>query len=84
MIANVLTDDYQHKQVGNRYAALIGDASAESSISRFFGLFFMIFQMSQIWGNMISSLGERHSADRTIRLPSRANAIISNHNNTEN
>ncbi|KAI9554119.1 hypothetical protein GHT06_019391 [Daphnia sinensis] len=43
-------------QVGNRYAALIGDKSAEPSITRFFGFFFMVFQTSQIWGNLISSL----------------------------
>jgi hypothetical protein len=45
-------------QVGNRYAALIGDNSAEPSITRFFGVFFMVFQTSQIWGNLISSLGK--------------------------
>jgi hypothetical protein len=44
-------------QIGNRYAALIGDNSAEPSITRFFGVFFMVFQTSQIWGNLISSLG---------------------------
>ena len=44
-------------QIGNRYAALIGDDSAEPSITRFFGVFFMVFQTSQIWGNLISSLG---------------------------
>lgn len=43
-------------QVGNRYANLIGDSTSDASISRFFGLFFMFFQMSQIWGNMISSM----------------------------
>lgn len=44
-------------KVGNRYAALIGDNSAEPSITKFFGFFFMFFQTSQIWGNLISSLG---------------------------
>lgn len=44
-------------QVGNRYAALIGDKSPEPSITKFFGFFFMVFQTSQIWGNLISSLG---------------------------
>lgn len=43
-------------QVGNRYAALINDKSPEPSINRFFGFFFMFFQTSQIWGNLISSL----------------------------
>lgn len=43
-------------QVGNRYASLTGQSSPEVSISRFFGIFFMFFQMSQIWGNMISSM----------------------------
>jgi hypothetical protein len=30
---------------------------AEALLTRFFGLFFMIFQMNQVWGNLISSLG---------------------------
>ena len=46
--------------MGNRYANLIGDSTSDASISRFFGLFFMFFQMSQIWGNMISSMGDWH------------------------
>ncbi len=43
-------------QVGKRYAVLAGEKS-ELSISRFFGFFFMVFQTSQIWGNLISSIG---------------------------
>ncbi|XP_076111927.1 protein unc-93 homolog A-like [Mytilus galloprovincialis] len=36
------------------YARLTG-ASKDDVINRFFGFFFMIFQTSQIWGNLISS-----------------------------
>jgi hypothetical protein len=41
-------------QVGNQYAELIGD-KAEIIIIRFFGIFYMLFQSSQVWGNLISS-----------------------------
>ncbi|XP_063825730.1 UNC93-like protein [Ostrinia nubilalis] len=34
----------------------ISNISADVLLTRFFGLFFMIFQMNQVWGNLISSL----------------------------
>jgi hypothetical protein len=43
-------------QVGNRYAEITGQA-AEHVIVRFFGIFFLLFQSSSIWGNLISSEG---------------------------
>ncbi|XP_037084786.1 UNC93-like protein [Pollicipes pollicipes] len=42
-------------QVGKLYAEIIQDAS-EPVIVKFFGIFFLLFQSSQIWGNLISSL----------------------------
>ena len=44
------------RQVGKVYAEIIEDAS-EPIIVKFFGIFFLLFQSSQIWGNLISSLG---------------------------
>ncbi|XP_028156751.1 UNC93-like protein [Ostrinia furnacalis] len=34
----------------------ISNISAEALLTRYLGLFFMIYQMSQVWGNLISSL----------------------------
>ncbi|CAH2250190.1 jg6905 [Pararge aegeria aegeria] len=34
----------------------ISNVSAEALLVRFLGLFFMIFQLNQVWGNLISSL----------------------------
>jgi hypothetical protein len=31
---------------------------AETLVVRFFGIFFMIFQFAQVWGNLISSTGK--------------------------
>lgn len=42
-------------QIGAWYAKMIGKTS-DDIINRFFGVFFMLFQTSQIWGNLISSL----------------------------
>lgn len=36
----------------------ISGIPAEALLVRFLGLFFMIFQMNQVWGNLISSLGK--------------------------
>ncbi len=44
-------------QVGHRYAEITGQAS-EQVIVRFFGIFFLLFQSSAIWGNIISSEGD--------------------------
>jgi len=41
-------------QVGNRYAELSGVA-VEPIIVRFFGIFFLFFQSSSVWGHLISS-----------------------------
>ena len=31
-------------------------------VVRFFGIFFMMFQFAQVWGNLISSTGKTHTA----------------------
>ena len=43
-------------KAGNRYADLQGIA-VEPIIVRFFGIFFLFFQTSLVWGNIISSWG---------------------------
>ena len=43
-------------QVGSIYAELTNQ-SVEPIIVRFFGIFFLFFQSSSIWGNLISSSG---------------------------
>ena len=48
-----------YRQVGKIYAEIIEDAS-EPIIVKFFGIFFLLFQSAQIWGNLISSLGMLH------------------------
>jgi len=35
---------------------------AETLVVRFFGIFFMLFQCAQVWGNLISSTGNTHTA----------------------
>ncbi|XP_058794594.1 UNC93-like protein [Phymastichus coffea] len=35
--------------------AMISDSGADVLVTRFFGLFFMFYQMAQVWGNLISS-----------------------------
>lgn len=56
------------------YANLIGE-TAENVISRFFGLFLMAFQSTQIWGNLVSSLvlqnanGSQNSSSSTNSTP---------------
>ncbi|KAG7155751.1 UNC93-like 1 [Homarus americanus] len=41
-------------QVGGKYAEIVGE-NAEVVIVRFFGIFFLFFQSTQVWGNLISS-----------------------------
>ncbi|XP_071529452.1 UNC93-like protein [Panulirus ornatus] len=41
-------------QVGSKYADIVGE-STEVVIVRFFGIFFLFFQSTQVWGNLISS-----------------------------
>ncbi|XP_068633420.1 UNC93-like protein [Battus philenor] len=68
--------------VAEPYAKLSG-VSADVLVVRFFGLFFMFYQMAQIWGNLVSSailsssLGETsHHVNETIAP--RASGLISN------
>jgi len=35
----------------------VSDIAANVLVTRFFGLFFMFYQMAQVWGNLISSAG---------------------------
>ena len=49
-------------QVAERYANLMS-VDAEPIIVRFFGIFFLFFQSSSIWGNLISSLVLRKDSD---------------------
>ncbi|CAH4028344.1 UNC93-like protein [Pieris brassicae] len=48
----------------------LSNIKAEAVLTRFFGLFFMIFQFNQVWGNLISSLvlssGDNHAAVTAI------------------
>ncbi|XP_076059850.1 UNC93-like protein [Oratosquilla oratoria] len=61
-------------QTGQRYAALVGE-DKEVIITRFFGFFFLLFQFSQVWGNLISSLvlspgdeGEQPTAEEQLKF----------------
>lgn len=42
--------------VAEAYATL-SDMTTDILVTRFFGLFFMFYQMAQVWGNLISSAG---------------------------
>lgn len=44
-------------QVGAVYAKLT-DQAVDAIIVRFFGFFFLAWQTAELWGNLISSLGE--------------------------
>lgn len=44
-------------QVGQVYAKLT-DQAVDAIIVRFFGFFFLAWQTAELWGNLISSLGE--------------------------
>lgn len=41
-------------KVGTRYAHIVGE-NPEVIITRFFGIFFLFFQSTQVWGNLITS-----------------------------
>ena len=43
-------------QVGTKYAELTGQ-DKDVVITRYFGIFFLFFQSTQVWGNLISSTG---------------------------
>ncbi|XP_071950683.1 protein unc-93 homolog A-like [Antedon mediterranea] len=47
---------------GMKYGILSGEAS-DAVINRFFGIFFLMFQSAQIWGNLISSLVLQQAPD---------------------
>ncbi|XP_066987255.1 UNC93-like protein [Macrobrachium rosenbergii] len=49
-------------QVGTKYAELVGE-NAEVVIVRFFGIFFLFFQSTQVWGNLISSSVLSHGVE---------------------
>ncbi|CAH1778622.1 unnamed protein product [Owenia fusiformis] len=53
-------------EVGKKYALLSGE-SKDAVINRFFGIFFLIFQTSQIWGNLISSFVLNRRVDNSTR-----------------
>ncbi|CAH0715374.1 unnamed protein product, partial [Brenthis ino] len=70
--------------VAEPYAKLSG-VPAEVLVVRFFGLFFMFYQMAQIWGNLVSSailsssLGETFSfVNETIGKTPKVAALIGN------
>lgn len=54
-------------QVGGDYADIVGESS-ETSIVRFFGFFFMIFQSGQITGNIISSVVLQPGGDQNTSI----------------
>lgn len=47
------------------YAQLTG-STVDDIINRFFGVFFMLFQTGQIWGNLISSLVFQTTENKTV------------------
>ncbi|GBP70336.1 UNC93-like protein [Eumeta japonica] len=69
--------------VSEPYAKLSG-VPAEVLVVRFFGLFFMFYQMAQIWGNLISSailssaIGEVASGNFSSSAPSAAALVVAN------
>jgi hypothetical protein len=46
--------------VAEVYSKITG-VSVETVLARFFGIFFMIYELSEVWGNLISSAGTRIS-----------------------
>jgi thiol-disulfide isomerase/thioredoxin len=45
--------------IAEAYVAVTGNKQkVENVVVRFFGLFFVFYQMAQVWGNLISSTGE--------------------------
>ncbi|XP_044148424.1 protein unc-93 homolog A-like [Bufo gargarizans] len=55
---------------GNRYAEKVGKVGKDI-VNQYFGLFFLIFQSSGVWGNLISSLifGQTPDAGYNASLP---------------
>ncbi|KAK7081147.1 Ion channel regulatory protein UNC-93 [Halocaridina rubra] len=54
-------------QVGTKYAELVGE-NAEVVIVRFFGIFFLFFQSTQVWGNLISSSVLSHGVEAEKKI----------------
>ncbi|XP_015512738.2 UNC93-like protein isoform X1 [Neodiprion lecontei] len=50
--------------VSEAYAS-VSELSADVLVTRFFGLFFMFYQMAQVWGNLISSAVLSYGLDAT-------------------
>lgn len=46
--------------VAEIYSKITG-VSVETVLARFFGIFFMIYELSEVWGNLISSTGTKIS-----------------------
>ncbi|XP_056419320.1 protein unc-93 homolog A-like [Hyla sarda] len=55
---------------GNQYAEKVGKVGKDI-VNQYFGLFFLIFQSSGVWGNLISSLifGQTPGAGNNVNLP---------------
>ena len=68
-------------QIGNRYALLSGQ-NAEHVIVRYFGIFFLLFQSSSVWGNIISSTGKHFQLEHDILVLSNTNAHKHTHTHT--
>jgi len=62
-------------QVGTLYADIVQDA-AEPVIVKFFGIFFLLFQSSQIWGNLISSMVLNPGQGEGASVPSEESLAI--------
>lgn len=43
--------------ISEAYSQITG-IGADIAVTRFFGVFFMFYQFSQVWGNLISSAGK--------------------------
>ncbi|KAK4316099.1 hypothetical protein Pmani_012743 [Petrolisthes manimaculis] len=54
-------------QVGSKYADIVGE-NAEVIIVRFFGIFFLFFQSTQVWGNLISSAVLSQGVEEDVEL----------------
>lgn len=53
--------------IAEAFSTLIGSEKKEdATVVRFFGLFFLFYQMAQVWGNLISSSGELKRKQRRI------------------
>lgn len=60
--------------VAEAYAS-VSELGADVLVTRFFGLFFMFFQMAQVWGNLISSAGDAPLWNPLISIRARKGAL---------